>query len=145
MYQNQMGMSQYRVGMPQFSAGINWVNSVQEVDQFELPPGGVAVFFDKVTDGMMYIRSRDTYNIYSTKVFSITEVKPKQPESPYVTRNELEEMFQRFLGGMNNVTVQPTNGATGTANATDTAAIATDQSAGVSKRKEDGTDITGVK
>lgn len=131
MFQNQM--NPYRVGMPQFSAGINWVNNVQEVDQVELPPGGVAVFFDKVTDGMMYIRSRDTYNIYSTKVFSITEIKPKQPESPYVTRSELEEMFQRFLGGGNNVTVQPIDGAAATANGT---AGPADQPTGNPKRKE---------
>lgn len=46
MFQNQMGISinPYRVGMPQFSAGINWVNNVQEVEQIELPPGGMAVF-----------------------------------------------------------------------------------------------------
>lgn len=38
MFQNQM--NPYRMGMPQFSAGINWVNSAQEVDQIESPPGG---------------------------------------------------------------------------------------------------------
>lgn len=144
MFQNQIGMNPYRVGMPQFSAGINWVNSVQEVDQFELPPGGVAVFFDKVTDGMMYIRSRDTYNIYSTKVFSITEIKPKQPESPYVTRNELEEMFQKFLGGANNVTLQSDNGAN-TTDATGSAAGTTSQSASNSKRKTNDTNTSGSK
>lgn len=131
MFQNQMGMGMnpYRVGMPQFSAGINWVNNVQEVEQIELPPGGMAVFFDKVTDGMMYIRTRDTYNIYNTRVFNYSEIQPKQPESQYVTRNELEEMFQRFLGGGQNVTVQPVNG---TANAADTA----DQSASGGKCKK---------
>lgn len=131
MFQNQM--NPYRVGMPQFSSGINWVNSVQEVEQFELPPGGVAVFFDKVTDGMMYIRSRDTYNIYSTKIFSITEIKPKQPESPYVTRSELEELFQRFLGGVQNVTIQSANGTESTDSA---GANAADQPTGGTKRKE---------
>lgn len=135
MFQNQM--NPYRMGMPQFSAGINWVNSAQEVDQIELPPGGVAVFFDKVTDGMMYIRTRDTYNIYSTRVFSYSEIQPKQPESPYVTRSELEEMFQRFLGGGQNVTVQSDNGATASA------AEPANQPTGSRKRKTDGADITG--
>lgn len=145
MFQNQMGMGMnpYRVGMPQFSAGINWVNNVQEVEQIELPPGGMAVFFDKVTDGMMYIRTRDTYNIYNTRVFNYSEIHPKQPESQYVTRNELEAMFQKFLGGVNNVTVQSTNGATDTANTT--VANTADQSTGGSKRQENDADIAGNK
>lgn len=145
MFQNQMsmGMNPYRVGMPQFSAGINWVNSVQEVEQIELPPGGMAVFFDKVTDGMMYIRTRDTYNIYNTRVFNYSEIQPKQPESQYVTRNELEAMFQKFLGGVNNVTVQSTNGAADTINTT--VANTADQSTGGSKRKENDADIAGNK
>ena len=144
MFQNQMGMGMnpYRVGMPQFSAGINWVNNVQEVEQIELPPGGMAVFFDKVTDGMMYIRTRDTYNIYNTRVFNYSEIQPKQPESQYVTRNELEAMFQKFLGGVNNVTVQPTNGPD-TINAT--GANTADQPAGSRKRKADDTNIAGSK
>lgn len=133
MFQNQIGMNPYRVGMPQFSSGINWVNNVQEVDQMELPPGGMAVFFDKVTDGMMYIRTRDTYNIYNTRVFNYKEILPKQQESPYVTRSELEELFQRFLGGGNNVTVQSVNGSSDTA---ESANATTKQSTGGGKRKE---------
>lgn len=137
MFQNQMNQTNpYMVGMSNFSLGINWVNSIQEVEQFELPPGGMAVFFDKVTDGMMYIRTRDTYNIYNTKIFSYTEIQPKQPESPYVTRSELEEMFQRFLGGANNVTVQPANRPESTANNT------ASQSAGDSERKADDENAT---
>lgn len=140
MFQNQMNQANpYMVGMSNFSLGINWVNSIQEVERFELPPGGMAVFFDKVTDGMMYIRTRDTYNIYNTKIFSYTEIQPKQPESPYVTRSELEEMFQRFLGGANNVTVQSTNRSESTANST------TSQSAGVGERKTDDENATGRK
>lgn len=145
MFQNQMGMgmNQYRVGMPQFSAGINWVNSVQEVEQIELPPGGMAVFFDKVTDGMMYIRTRDTYNIYNTRVFNYSEIQPKQPESQYVTRNELEAMFQKFLGGGNNVTVQSANGAANTTNATGTNTAVQHTSGG--EYKENDADIAGGK
>lgn len=109
MFQNQM--NPFRVGIPQISPGINWVNSVQEVEQIELPPGGMAVFFDKVTDGMMYIRTRDSYNIYNTRTFTYSEIQPKQPDSQYVTRNELEEMFKRFFGGMNNDTVSANDGA----------------------------------
>ena len=137
MFQSQMNQTNpYMIGMSNFSLGINWVNSIQEVERFELPPGGMAVFFDKVTDGMMYIRTRDTYNIYNTKIFSYTEIQPKQPESPYVTRSELEEMFQRFLGGANNVTVQPANRPESTANNT------TSQSAGDSERKADDENAT---
>lgn len=143
MFQNQMGMNPYRVGMPQFSAGINWVNNVQEVEQIELPPGGMAVFFDKVTDGMMYIRTRDTYNIYNTRVFNYKEILPKQQESPYVTRSELEELFQKFLGGGNNVTVQSANGAAAIAGPA--ANTASDQSSGSSQRKTNGTDASGGK
>lgn len=143
MFQNQMNQANpYMVGMSNFSLGINWVNSIQEVERFELPPGGMAVFFDKVTDGMMYIRTRDTYNIYNTKIFSYTEIQPKQPESPYVTRSELEEMFQRFLGGANNVTVQPANRPESTAN---TANNTASQSAGTSERKTDDKNATGRK
>lgn len=136
MFQN--GMNPYRVGVSQFTPGINWVNSVQEVESFELPPGGMAVFFDKVTDGMMYIRTRDTYNIYNTRVYNYTEIKPKQPESPYVTKSELEEMFKKFLGGGNNVTVQPANGA-------EHSASPANQSAGGSQRKANDANITGGK
>lgn len=142
MFQSQMGINPYMAGMPKFSPGINWVNGLQEVDSFDLPPGGMAVFIDKVNDGMMYIRTRDIYNVYSTRVFKYSEVQTKQPDSPYVTRSELEELFQRFLGGGNNVTVQPTNG-TDTINAAST--ITTDQSAGSRKRKADDTDIAGSK
>lgn len=143
MFQNQMNQANpYMVGMSNFSLGINWVNSIQEVERFELPPGGMAVFFDKVTDGMMYIRTRDTYNIYNTKIFSYTEIQPKQPESPYVTRSELEEMFQRFLGGANNVTVQSTNRSESTANTTNNTAS---QSAGTSERKANDENATGRK
>lgn len=142
MFQNQMGMNPYRVGMPQFSAGINWVNNIQEVEQMELPPGGMAVFFDKVTDGMMYIRTRDTYNIYNTRVFNYTEVQPKQLESPYVTRSELEELFQRFLGGGNNVPIQSANGPADTGAPNNTSS---GQSAGSSQRKANGADASGSK
>lgn len=140
MFQNQMNpMNPYQVGMSQFSSGINWVNNVQEVEHVELPPGGMAVFFDKVTDGMMYIRSRDSYNIYSTRIFSYSEIKPKQPESPYVTRTELEEIFQKFLGGANNVIVQRNDGAT--ANTPNTG----NQSASGSECKTNGTNVADRK
>lgn len=143
MFQSQMNQTNpYMIGMSNFSLGINWVNSIQEVERFELPPGGMAVFFDKVTDGMMYIRTRDTYNIYNTKIFSYTEIQPKQPESPYVTRSELEEMFQRFLGGANNVTVQPVNRPESTAN---TANNTASQSTGTSERKTDDENVAGRK
>lgn len=135
MFQNP-----YRVGMAQFSPGINWVSNAQEVDQVELPPGGVAVFFDKVTDGMMYIRTRDTYNIYNTRVFNYTEIKPRQPESPYVTRSELEELFQKFLGGGNNVTVQSNNEPAGT-----TSGAIADQSTSSRQRKTDDENVTRSK
>lgn len=144
MFQNQMNpMGNYQIGVPQFSSGINFVNGVQEVEKFDLPPGGTAVFFDKGDENIMYIRSRDVYNIYKTRIYSFTEIQPKLPETPYVTRAELEEMFQRFLGGVNNVTVQPNNGATATAaNATDTAAA---ESSSSRKRKTDGSDIGIIK
>ena len=99
---------------PQYAIGMNWVSSINEAEQMELPPGGTAVFFDKVNDGLMYIRTRDSYNIYNTRTFNINEVKPIQPESPYVTRNELEEMFSRYLGGKTNDTVRTDEQATDT-------------------------------
>lgn len=88
-------------GMDRYTVGMNWVNGATEVDSVELPPGANAVFFDKANDGIMYIRSRDRFSIYSpTRVFKIEEIVPKVSEnSEYVTRSELEELFQRFLGG----------------------------------------------
>lgn len=142
MFQNQIGMNPYMAGMPKFSPGINWVNGLQEVDSFDLPPGGMAVFIDKVNDGMMYIRTRDIYNVYSTRVFKYSEVQTKQPDSPYVTRSELEELFQRFLGGGNNVTVQSANGANATGAASAESSTA-GQSAGGRKRKTNDADVAG--
>lgn len=93
----------------QFTMGINWVDGINQVDNIELAPGGMAVFFDKTNDNMMYIRTRDRYSIYNTRIFKIEEQKPKQPESQFVTRTELEEMLTRIIGGMKNESVQPIN------------------------------------
>lgn len=102
MFQNQG--NPYGFGMAQISPGINWVESVQQAEQVELPPGCDIALLNKNKDEL-YIRSRDRYNIYSTRIFELKEVTPVKQESQYVTRTELEEMFQRFLGGMNNVAV----------------------------------------
>lgn len=114
---NQFGNGMQFGNLPtQFAIGMNWVSSAAEAERLELPPGGTAVFFDKVNDGMMYIRTRDSYNIYNTRIFNYNEVQPKQPDSPYVTRTELEQMFQKFLGGASNDTLRTNDGEISTGN-----------------------------
>lgn len=118
-------------GMPgNFNQGIIWVDNLQQAEQFELPPGGDIALFCKEKDEV-YIRSRDRYNIYSTKIFELKEITPVNPESQYVTRNELEEIFRKFLGGGNNVTLQQNEGAVTTSNTEPP-----NKSSGGTKRKE---------
>ena len=101
--------------------GMNWVENKAEIERSELPPGGQAVFFDKAND-VIYVRSRDSYtNVYTTRVLEYKELKPV---NPYVTRDELEEMFQKFLGGANNEPLRANEPSTN----------ATSEPAGVSKR-----------
>lgn len=142
MFQNQVGMNPYMAGMPSMNTGITWVENIQQAEQFELPPGCDVALFNKNKDEL-YIRSRDRYNIYSTRIYELKEITPVKPESQYVTRNELEEIFQKFLGGGNNVALQSVNGAAA-ANASDSTGSA-DQSAGGGKRKTDGTDAAVLK
>lgn len=130
MYQNQMGINPYGVAMNQFTQGMNWIDSVQEVEKVELPPGADIVIFNRNKDEL-YIRSRDRYGYYKNRIYELKDITPEERQDKYITRDEFESILQKYLGGMNNVTVQPVNGAT-TANATDTA----DQSTGGSKRKE---------
>lgn len=117
-------------GATGFNQGILWVDSLQQAEQFELPPGCDVALFCKAKDEV-YIRSRDRYNIYSTKIYELKEITPVKPESQYVTRTELEELFQRFLGGGNNVPVQQIDESSGTTATANTA----DQSPSGGKRK----------
>ncbi len=135
MFQNQMGMNPYIGGMSNLNNGITWVENIQQAEQFELPPGCDVALFNKNKDEL-YIRSRDRYNIYSTRVYELKEITPVKPESQYVTRNELEEMFQRFLGGINNVAIQSVNEQQPTEPDSTTA----NQSAGGSKRQKSDAD-----
>lgn len=139
---NNYGNSMQFGNMPtQFAIGMNWVSNIAEAERLELPPGGTAVFFDKVNDGMMYIRTRDSYNIYNTRVFNISEVQPKQPDSPYVTRVELEEMFQKFLGGATNDTLRTNDGEIPTINRT----TSTSQSRGGTEFQKNDGNVAGNK
>lgn len=131
-------------GAPSFNQGILWVENLQQAEQFELPPGCDVALFCKTKDEV-YIRSRDRYNIYSTKIYELKEITPVKPESQYVTRTELEELFQRFLGGARNDIVQPNvrTEFADTKPTTDTGY--TDQSSSGGKRKTNGANATGVK
>lgn len=124
-------------GMPSMNQGMTWVESLQQAEQFELPPGCDIALFNKNKDEV-YIRSRDRYNIYSTRIFELKEITPVKQNSQYVTREEFEEILQKYLGGIGNVTVQPANRPTATAEPT----VTTSQSAGGRKRKADDADIT---
>lgn len=138
-------------GRERYSFGINWVEGLQEVSSVELPPGGSAVFIDKVNDGMMYLKTRDTFNVYNTRVFKMEEV-PQQPPvgGDYVTRKELEELFQKFLGGaqqndtLRTDDIQPEPSAT-TNGTTAASAMYADVTTNGSKRKTDDANTTRSK
>lgn len=145
MFQNQMGigMNPYGVGMNQFSQGMNWVDSLQDVEKVELPPGCDIVLFNKNKDEM-YIRSRDRYSFYKTRIYELKEITPVQNQDKYITRDEFESILQKYLGGMRNDIVQP-NEWTESTNTANSVANTADQSTGGSKRKENDADIAGNK
>lgn len=107
MFQNQMsiGMNPYSVGMNQFSQGMNWIDSAQEVEKVELPPGADIVIFNRNKDEL-YIRSRDRYGYYKTRIFELKDITPEERQDKYITRDEIESILQKYLGGMRNDTVQ---------------------------------------
>lgn len=107
MFQNQMGMGMnpYGVGINQFSQGMNWIDSAQEVEKVELPPGADIVIFNRNKDEL-YIRSRDRYGYYKTRIFELKDITPEERQDKYITRDEIESILQKYLGGMRNDTVQ---------------------------------------
>lgn len=107
MFQNQMsiGMNPYGVGINQFSQGMNWIDSAQEVEKVELPPGADIVIFNRNKDEL-YIRSRDRYGYYKTRIFELKDITPEERQDKYITRDEIESILQKYLGGMRNDTVQ---------------------------------------
>lgn len=107
MFQNQMGMGMnpYNVGMNQFAQGMNWIDSAQEVEKVELPSGADIVIFNRNKDEL-YIRSRDRYGYYKTRIFELKDITPEERQDKYITRDEIESILQKFFGGMRNDTVQ---------------------------------------
>lgn len=98
-------MNPYSVGMNQFSQGMNWIDSAQEVEKVELPPGADIVIFNRNKDEL-YIRSRDRYGYYKTRIFELKDITPEERQDKYITRDEIESILQKYLGGMRNDTVQ---------------------------------------
>lgn len=130
MFQNQMGIPPYGVGMNQFTQGMNWIDSAQEIEKVELPPGADVVIFNRNKDEL-YIRSRDRYGYYKTRVYELNDITPEERQDKYITRDEIESILQKYLGGMRNDTVQSNDGSADAANTTGSS-----QPASCSKRKE---------
>lgn len=142
MFQNQIGVSPYGVGMNQFSQGMNWIDNAQEVEKIELPPGADIVIFNRNKDEL-YIRSRDRYGYYKNRTYELKDITPEERQDKYITRDEFESILQKYLGGMRNDTL-PVNEQSAISNAT-IEPDATYQSSGSGKRKADGSDVTIIK
>lgn len=138
MFQNQSGVQPYGIGINQFTQGMNWADSAQEVEKVELPPGTDIVIFNRNKDEL-YIRSRDRYGYYKTRIFELKDITPEEKHDKYITRDEFESILKKYLGGIKNDTVQSNDGPKPDYEGT------TNQSAGGSQRKANDTGFAGSK
>ena len=84
------------------NVGINWVNGMDEVKAFKLPPNANALFLDSEHTGMMYIKLSDELGMCKVRTFRFQEVETanesrKDDASQYIRKDELPALILELL------------------------------------------------
>ena len=80
------------------SNGIMWCRGIEGAKAWQLLPNTNVLLLDSEVDGIFYIKSSDNIGMCTIRTFKFEEVVEEQKEeSQYVTKKELEEMFQKYL------------------------------------------------
>lgn len=76
--------------------GITYM-SEEEVKNLQVPNNTQSIIIDR-EQPIFYIKSKDAFGNESIKYFKFEEIKAPEPPH-YVTREELEELLKKYVGG----------------------------------------------
>ena len=112
MYQNPMYPNPQNNFMPKVitNNGINWVQGIEGAKAYQIQPNSNIVLLDS-EQNKMYIKTSDNIGMCNLRIFDFNEVTEtsnqstvmlQQDLSKFVTRDELNSILEKVIGGNNN-------------------------------------------